>query len=224
MGRWLGIGLMAIAVLAAANIASALTVLGSSSVNLSGLRFGPPAHGFVDLIPKEDAHAIPVRLRLSGELWLSGFGRRDWFTGVIETEELEILAWERPHNPADIRIVLHAQSDEFDPAETIRFAFRDGKAERLEEYDGLRTYRLVWYENSIEIRMLGDPETDRFAAIVCFQHGCYTDIRIGPNLMGRLSLPDIRKHGGRDYANRVIADVGRKVCNMLVDAICWADR
>lgn len=42
--------------------------------------------------------------------------------------------------------------------------------------------------------------------------------------MGRLSLPDIRKHGGRDYANRVIEDVGRKVCDMLVDAICWADR
>jgi hypothetical protein len=32
------------------------------------------------------------------------------------------------------------------------------------------------------------------------------------------------QHGGRAYANRVIADVGRKVCDMLVDAICWADR
>jgi hypothetical protein len=224
MGRWLGLGLMAIAVLAAANIAYALTVLGSSSVNLSGLRYGPVAPTLVDLMPKEDVHAIPVRLRLRGDLWLSGFGRRDWFTGVIETEELEILAWERPHNASDLRIVLHAQSDEFDPAETIRFAFREDKAERLPDYEGLRVYRLTWHENSTEVRLLGEPEEDRFSALICWQHGCYTDIRIGPNLMARLRLPDIRTHGGRDYANRVIADVGRKVCNMLVDAICWADR
>ena len=222
MWRWLGLGLMAIAVLAAANIAYALTAIGSSSVNLSGLQLGHAGPALVDLMPKEGAHAIPVRLRLRGDLWLSGFGRRDWFTGVIETEELQILGWQRPHNAAETRIVLLAQSDEFDPAESIRFAFRDGKAERLPDYEGLRVYRLTWHENSTEVRLLGEPEEDRFAALICWRHGCYTDIRIGPNLMGRLSLPDIRQHGGRDYANQVIADVGRKVCDMLVDAICWA--
>ena len=224
MWRWLGLGITAIAVLAAANIAYALTAIGSSSVNLSGLRYGPVTPTLVDLMPKEGARATPVRLRLRGDLWLSGFGRRDWFTGVIETEELEILAWQRPHNVADRRLVLHAQSDEFDPAENIRFAFREGKAERLADYEGLRVYRLTWHENSIEVRLLGEPGEDRFSALICWQHGCYTDIRIGPNLMGRLSLPDIRQHGGRAYANRVIEDVGRKVCDMLVDAICWADR
>jgi hypothetical protein len=220
MRRPLVMGLVVIAALVAANIAYALTALGSRSVNLSGL----PGYTLVDVLPKADAHAIPVRLKVSGNLWLSGFGRRSWFTGVVETEELEILAWERPHNAADIRTVLRAQSDEFDPAETIRFAFRDGKAERLPDYEGLRAYRVVWYENSVEVRLLGEPGEDRFSALVCWQHGCYADIRIGPNLMARLNLPDIRQHGGRAYANRVIEDVGRKVCDMLVDAICWADR
>jgi hypothetical protein len=134
MRRPLVMGLVVIAALVAANIAYALTALGSRSVNLSGL----PGYTLVDVLPKADAHAIPVRLKVSGNLWLSGFGRRSWFTGVVETEELEILAWERPHNAADIRTVLRAQSDEFDPAETIRFAFRDGKAERLPDYEGLR--------------------------------------------------------------------------------------
>jgi hypothetical protein len=118
-------GLVVIAALVAANIAYALTVLGSRSVNLSGL----PGYTLVDVLPKADAHAIPVRLKVSENLWLSGLGRRSWFTGVVETEELEILAWERPHNGADIRTVLRAQSDEFDPAETmLRLPPRQGRA------------------------------------------------------------------------------------------------
>ena len=223
MQRRLIYGLAAIALLGIANVAYALTALGSSAVNLSGLRLSTCSYTHVTLIPKAGAKAIRVRLKLHGNLWLSGFGRRNWFNGIIETEELEILAWERPVNRADTRLVLLAQSEELDPAENIRFAFREGKAERLSDYDGLRTYRLRWHENSTEVRLLGEPGLDRFAAIICFQHGCYTDIRIGPNLMGRLDLPDIRQHGGRDYAG-LIEDVGRKVCDMLVDAICWADR
>jgi hypothetical protein len=217
-------GLMAVVLLAGVNVAYALTALGSSAVNLSGLRLSTGSYTYVTLIPKPGAQAIPVRLKLHGNPWLSGFGRRSWYDAVIETDELKILAWERPHDVPDAGLVLHAQSQEVDPAGTIRFAFRDGKAERLPDFDGLRTYRMVWHENSIEVRLLGEPGIDRFAAIICFQHGCHTDIRIGPNLMGRLSLPDIRQHGGRAYANQLIEDVGRKVCDMLVDAICWADR
>lgn len=45
----------------------------------------------VDLIPAEKARGIPVRLKLYGNLRLSGFGRRHWFSGVTETEEPAIL-------------------------------------------------------------------------------------------------------------------------------------
>jgi hypothetical protein len=223
MWRWFGLGLLVIAVLAVANIAYAVTAIGSSAADLSRLDVRNSSV-FVDLIPSRRSGAILVRLKLHGGLWLTGFGRRDWFSGVIEAEELQVLDWDRPWNGDDIRLTLRAERDELDPAENIRFAFREGKAERLEDYEGLRTYRLAWHENSIQIRILGEPGEDRFSAIICFQHGCYTDLRIGPNLIARLDLPDIRQHGGRDYANRVIADVGRKVCDMLVDAICWADR
>src|SRR5688572_18456065 len=90
------------------------------------------------------------------------FGRRDWFSGVIEAEDLQVVDWDRPWSGDDIRLTLRAERDELDPAENIRFAFREGKAERLEDYEGLRTYRLVWHENSIEIRILGEPGEDRF--------------------------------------------------------------
>ena len=141
MRRPLVMGLGVIAALVAANIAYALTVLGSRSVNLSGL----PGYTLVDVLPKADAHAIPVRLKVSGNLWLSGFGRRSWFTGVVETEELEILAWERPHNAADIRTVLRAQSDEFDPAETmLRLPPRQGRAPARLRWSANLPPGLVW--------------------------------------------------------------------------------
>ena len=137
MWRWFGLGLMAIAVLAAANIAYALTAIGSSAANLSRLEVRNSS-AFVDLIPSSQSRAIPVRLKLHGGLWLSGFGRRDWFSGVIEAEELQVVDWDRPWNGDDIRLTLRAERDELDPAENIRFAFREGKAGRLEDYEAGR--------------------------------------------------------------------------------------
>jgi hypothetical protein len=39
-----------------------------------------------------------------------------------------------------------------------------------------------------------------------------------------LSFPDIRKSGGRAYANEQVALMQKRVCDMLVDAICWGPR
>ena len=158
MKRRLIYGLAAIALLAGANVAYALTALGSSAVNLSGLRLGTGSYTHVTLIPKPGAKAIPVRLKLHGNLWLSGFGRRNWFDAVIETEELDILAWERPVNRSETRLVLRAQSEELDPAASIRFAFREGKAERLPDFDGLSTYRLDGTRTQPRFVFLESPE------------------------------------------------------------------
>jgi hypothetical protein len=222
MRGWPIFGVLAIAVLLAANLATALAAIGSSAADLSRLDVRN-ASSVVDLIPSSRSRAIPVRLRLHGGLWLSGFGRRDWFSGVIETDELQVLDWDRPWNGNAIRLTLRAERDELDPAAGIRLAFREGKAERLPDYEGLRTYRLVWHESSVSVHLLGEPDKDRFAGLDCTPHGCSTLIQFGPNLMGRLSFPDIRQNGGRDYANGLIEEIERKVCAMVAGALCGGE-
>lgn len=223
MRRPLVLGLVAIAVLTAANAAYALLAISSSAVDLSGLDLD---HGvtIVDLIPAEEARGIPVRLKLYGGVRLSGFGRRDWFSGVIETEELTILDWNRPWYRSESRLVLGADADDQDPAASIRLAALDKKAERLPDYDGLKAWRLSWHETSVEELFLGEPGVDRFAALQCWRYGCYSAVRIGPNLLAHMHLPDFRQHGGRIWANERIGEIQRRVCDLLVDAICWAPR
>ncbi|HXV26194.1 MAG TPA: hypothetical protein VED46_18305 [Alphaproteobacteria bacterium] len=89
-----------------------------------------------------------------------------------------------------------------------RQAALEEKAERLPDYEGPRARRLRW----------------RFAALECSRYGCYSVVRIGPNLVAHLHLPDLRQHGGRTWANEQIAAMHRKVCDLLVDAICWLNR
>lgn len=222
MRRPLILGLLAIAALAAANAAYAVIAIGSSAVDLSRLDL---SHGgtIVDLFPAENARGIPVRLKLHGDLRLSGFGRRDWFNGIIETGNLTILEWDRPWR-STTRLSLRADADDRDPVADIRLAFLERKAERLPQFEGLRAYRLRWTEDSIEERFLGEPGEDRFTLLQCWTGGCQTEIRIGPNLIGQMSFPDFRQHGGRAYANEQIAATQKQVCEMLVDAICWGPR
>ncbi len=223
MRRPLIFGLVAIAALTAANATYALLAIGSSGTNLSRLDLG---HGvtIVDLIPSEDARGIPVRLELYGAVRLAGFGRRDWFSEVIETEELTILDWTRPWYGSEARLSLRADADDQDPAASIRQASLDKKAERLPDYDGLRAWRLTWHETSVEEVFLGEPGVDRFAALQCSRYGCYSAVRIGPNLLAHIHLPNFRQHGGRLWANERIGEIQHRVCNLLVDAICWAPR
>ncbi len=218
------LALSAIAALAAANAAYALIAIGSSAVNLSGVELGHRDYTYVDLVPSRDARAIPVRLKLYGNLRLSGFGRRDWFSGVIETEELTILGWERPWTGSEARLSLRADADDGDPVASIRHAAQDEKAERLPDYEGLRAWRLRWHEDSVQDIFPGEPGVDRFAALECSRYGCYSVVRIGPNLVAHLHLPDFRQHGGRIWANEQIEAMHRKVCDLLVDAICWLNR
>jgi hypothetical protein len=95
MQRPLILGLLGIAALVFANAAYAVITIDSTAVDLSRLDVSD-GKTLVELVPAKDARGIPVRLRLYGDLRLSGFGRQNWFSGVIETEELSILEWSRP--------------------------------------------------------------------------------------------------------------------------------
>jgi hypothetical protein len=212
------LGLLGITALVFANAAYAVIAIDSSAVDLSRLDVSD-GKTLVELVPAKDARGIPVRLRLYGDLRLSGFGRQNWFSGVIETEELSILEWSRPWR-STTRLSLRADAVDRDPIGRIRSALADNQAERLQDFEGLRAYRLK-YEGD---QFLGEPGEDRFTVMQCWTGECHTDIRIGPNLIGWMSFPDFRNNGGRAYANEQIAIIQKRVCELLVDAICWAKR